>query len=84
MDSHQVEQTQTAEITGRNREPEQTIRSEELVIERKTFKISLKENRRGRFIRITEHTGSKRSTVIVPDTGLPSFIAKLNLLQSGG
>ncbi len=52
---------------------EDTLKNAEVQIERKFFTISLKENPRGRFLRITEDTGGKRNTIIVPTTGLADF-----------
>ena len=52
---------------------EDTIRTEKLQIERKTFAIALKENPRGRFLRITEDVGGRRDTLIIPSTGLADF-----------
>jgi hypothetical protein len=53
---------------------EDTIRTEKLQIERKTFVFSLKENPRGRFLRITEDVGGRRDTIIIPATGLEEFM----------
>lgn len=63
---------------------EQVLRSEELTIERKSFFLALKENHRGRFVRITEQTGTNHSTVIVPVDGLDAFLEKLTALRSNG
>ena len=52
---------------------EETIRSEKVQIERKTFVFTLKENPRGRFLRITEDVGGRRDTIIIPSTGLEDF-----------
>jgi PurA ssDNA and RNA-binding protein len=52
---------------------EDTIRSEKIQIERKTFLFSLKENPRGRFLRITEDVGGRRDTIIIPAPGLEDF-----------
>jgi len=52
--------------------------STELQIERKLFTITLKENPRGRFLRITEDAGNKRNSVIVPITGLEDFQRVIN------
>jgi len=49
------------------------LKSEQIQIERKLFHLILKENSRGRFLRITEEVGTKRSTVIIPSTGLKDF-----------
>jgi hypothetical protein len=52
---------------------EETIRSDKVQIERKTFVFALKENPRGRFLRITEDVGGRRDTIIIPATGLDDF-----------
>lgn len=53
--------------------PEDTLKSEKLQIERKTFVFALKENPRGRFVRITEDVGGRRDTIIIPASGLREF-----------
>lgn len=53
--------------------PEDTIQSGQIQIERKMFIFSLKENPRGRFLRITEDVGGRRDTIIVPAPGLEEF-----------
>lgn len=52
---------------------EDMIKSEKVQIERKTFVFTLKENPRGRFLRITEDVNGRRDTIIVPATGLEEF-----------
>jgi hypothetical protein len=52
---------------------EDTLRSDKVQIERKTFLFSLKENPRGRFLRITEDVGGRRDTIIIPAPGLEDF-----------
>jgi hypothetical protein len=52
---------------------EETLRSDKVQIERKTFVFSLKENPRGRFLRITEDVGGRRDTIIIPAPGLDEF-----------
>jgi len=52
---------------------EDTLKSGEIQIERKNFVFSLKENPRGRFLRITEDVGGRRDTIIIPSTGLVEF-----------
>jgi hypothetical protein len=52
---------------------EETIKTDKIQIERKTFVISLKENPRGRFLRITEDVNGRRDTIILPATGLAEF-----------
>jgi hypothetical protein len=52
---------------------EDTLKSVEVQIERKAFVFTLKQNPRGRFLRITEDVGGRRDTIIVPSTGLNEF-----------
>ncbi len=52
---------------------EDTLRTEKIQIERKTFIFTLKENPRGRFLRITEDVNGRRDNVIIPSTGLEEF-----------
>jgi hypothetical protein len=52
---------------------EDILKSERVQIERKTFVFTLKENLRGRFLRITEDVGGRRDAIIVPGTGLEDF-----------
>lgn len=47
--------------------------SEKIQIERKQFFFDLKENPRGRFLKITEDVGGRRDTIIIPSTGLELF-----------
>lgn len=49
---------------------EDTLKSEQIQIERKSFLLTLKENSRGRFLRISEEVGGKRNSIIIPATGL--------------
>jgi hypothetical protein len=47
--------------------------SHKVQIERKFFYFHLKENPRGRFLKITEDVGGRRDTIIIPSTGLEAF-----------
>ena len=44
--------------------------SEQVQVERKLFTFDLRENPRGRFLRITEDVGGRRDAIIIPATGL--------------
>jgi hypothetical protein len=48
---------------------DQTLKTERLQIERKTFVISLRQNPRGQFLRITEDSSGHRDTIIIPTSG---------------
>jgi hypothetical protein len=56
---------------------EDTLASEKIQIERKAFVFTLKENPRGRFLRITEDVGGRRDTIIIPAPGLEDFLKTL-------
>jgi len=53
--------------------PEETIRTERIQVERKLFVFALKDNPRGRLLRITEDVGGRRDTIIIPAPGLEDF-----------
>ena len=59
---------------------EDTLESGKLQIERKTFVFTLKENPRGRFLRITEYVNGRRDSIIIPATGLTDFREQLDLI----
>jgi hypothetical protein len=63
---------------------EHTLEVLELVVDRKTLTFALKENHRGRFIRITEFTGGTRSSVIIPASAYAAFLEKLSALRVDG
>ena len=47
--------------------------SEQVQVERKMFSLELRENPRGRFLRVTEDVGGRRDTIIIPATGLENI-----------
>ena len=51
------------------------IEARELQIERKHFYVELRENDRGKFLRITEEAHGRRNSIIVPSTGVDDFTA---------
>ena len=52
---------------------EDTLKTAEVQVERKTFIFTLKENLRGRLLRITEDSGNRHNSIIIPATGLADF-----------
>jgi hypothetical protein len=54
---------------------EETLDRGVIQIDRKTFTLVLKENQRGRFLRITEECGEFRTSIMIPITGLEDFYA---------
>lgn len=57
---------------------EEVLKVERIQIERKTFIFTLRENPRGRYLRITEDAGGRRDTIIIPATGLEGFTKIIN------
>ncbi len=53
------------------------IEARELQIERKHFYVELRENDRGKFLRITEEAHGRRNTIIVPSTGVADFTSAI-------
>lgn len=66
-------QSRVARGLSRPHLAEDTLKSDKVQIERKTFVFSLKENPRGRFLRITEDVAGRRDTIIIPAPGLDEF-----------
>ena len=52
--------------------------SDSVQIERKYLSFNLKENQRGRFIRITEDVGGRRDAIVIPASGLEKVRDILN------
>jgi hypothetical protein len=52
---------------------EDTLESREMQIERKQFQATLKENPRGRFVRITETASGRSNSIVIPAPGLRDF-----------
>jgi hypothetical protein len=52
---------------------EDTLKTGQVQIERKTLVLTLKENPRGRFLRITEEAVGHRNSIIIPAPGLDEF-----------
>ena len=53
--------------------PEETLKAGELHVERKEFVFLLKENSRGRFLRIIEMSGKISNSIVIPCSGLGEF-----------
>jgi hypothetical protein len=58
------------------------LASEKLVVDRKVFFLDLKENNRGRFLKITEDVGGRRDTIMLPAEAFRDFCeALLRLME---
>jgi hypothetical protein len=49
------------------------LKSENITVERKNFIFDLRENSRGRFLRITEDANGRRDSIVIPAPGLEDF-----------
>ena len=49
------------------------LKSENIAVERKNFIFDLRENPRGRFLRITEDANGRRDSIVIPAPGLDEF-----------
>ncbi|MCX6896265.1 MAG: RNA-binding protein [Verrucomicrobia bacterium] len=65
-------------LPPRPRVTETTLQEGLLQIERKSVMVALKENVRGRFVRITEGGSGRMNTVIIPVSGLKDFQQLVN------
>ncbi|CAH9073072.1 unnamed protein product [Cuscuta epithymum] len=55
-----------------------------LQVEHKLFYFDLKENPRGRYLKISEKTSATRSTIIVPSNGISWFLDLFNYYANSG
>lgn len=60
--------------------PNKTLASEKIVAESKVFLLSLKENDRGRYFKLSEDTNGRRAAVIVPPEVAPTFMEAIKRL----
>jgi len=56
------------------------LASEKISVDRKVFFLDLKENNRGRFLKITEDVGGRRDTIMVPVAAFRDFAEALERL----
>ena len=57
----------------RERVPDELLHAKSLEIERKYFNLTLRENARGRFLRITEARANHHQCIVIPASGLKEF-----------
>lgn len=69
-------------MSGRTeqRVPDAPIATEKVIIDRKIFFLDLKENARGRFMKITEDVNGRRDTIMLPAPAFEDFAAALGRL----
>ncbi len=59
------------------------VASDKLHIENKTLFVDLRENSRGRFLQIAELSNDRKSTVVIPISGLEVFLESLQKISAG-
>lgn len=57
------------------------LHTEKIVTDRKIFFLDLKENNRGRFIKITEDVRGRRDTIMVPAEMIDDFLDALTAIK---
>ena len=57
------------------------LHTEKILADRKVFFLDLKENARGKVVKITEDVAGNRDTIMVPAEILADFIATLQDIQ---
>ncbi len=58
------------------------LHTEKILADRKTFYLDLKENARGKVVKITEEVSGNRDTIMVPAEVLGDFIDALTDIQA--
>ena len=72
---------QTINLTEHMRNDD-LLHTEKILAERKTFYLDLKENQRGKVIKITEEVSGNRDTIMVPAEILGDFIEALTDIRA--
>jgi PurA ssDNA and RNA-binding protein len=57
---------------------DEPLASEKIQVDRKVFFFDLKENQRGRFLKITEDVSGRRDTIMLPASGFQEFVEALS------
>jgi hypothetical protein len=65
-----------------NRDSDSPLHTEKIVTDRKIFFLDLKENDRGRFVKITEDVRGRRDTIMLPIESLEDFIDALQQIST--
>ena len=84
MDSHNSSEQFHVDFTSDNVKPQsekamnqEDLHTEKIIADRKIFFLDLKENARGRVVKITEDVNGNRDTIMVPAEILGDFIEAL-------
>ncbi|MBK1790315.1 RNA-binding protein [Persicirhabdus sediminis] len=65
-----------------DRRNSELLHTEKILADRKTFYLDLKQNARGKVVKITEDVSGNRDTIMVPADILADFIAALQDIQT--
>ena len=57
---------------------ETTLYSKKIITRNKAFFLDLKENPNGKFLKVTESNGEKRSFIFIPEEGLKEFCESID------
>ena len=60
---------------------DEPLHTEKIITDRKIYFIDLKENARGKFVKITEDVRGRRDTILLPCEALDEFINALQNVQ---
>ena len=61
---------------------ETTLYSKKIITRNKAFFLDLKENPNGKFLKVTESNGEKRSFIFIPEEGLKEFSESIEVILS--
>jgi hypothetical protein len=64
--------------SNRSHRSDDPLASEKIQVDRKVFFLDLKENQRGRFLKITEDVSGRRDTIMLPASGFRDFVDALS------
>jgi hypothetical protein len=64
--------------------PDTLIAAQDVDVERKHYRVELRENVQGRFLRITETAAGRRNAVIIPEPGIGEFMTALQNVAGAG
>ena len=77
MRQHHQQREQSSDEQGGQKMASEPIATEKVTIDRKVFFLDLKENQRGRFMKITEDVGGRRDTIMLPAAAFRDFLEAL-------
>ena len=66
---------------GYEKRQDPPVHTEKITTERKIYFLDLKENDRGKFVKITEDVRGRRDTILVPIEALDDFIDALHNIR---